>query len=71
MEIQIKATEKLTRVDGVPCRVWEGTTARGIRCIVFVHRVAVHNNDDSSQFDQELQECTPPGMQVALRDILK
>ncbi len=60
MQIQIEATDKLTTMDGVPVRLWEGTTASGIPCKVFVHRIAVHNDHDSSQFEAELAEQMPP-----------
>lgn len=60
MEIVITATEKTTMIDGVPVRLWEGVTSKGIPCKVFVHRIAVHNDDDASQFEAELAEQMPP-----------
>jgi len=60
MRIQIEATEKITTIDGVPVRLWEGVTESGVKCKVFVHRIAVHKDDDSGQFDRELQEQMPP-----------
>ena len=60
MTITIESTEKITHFDGVPVRVWQGTTAAGVRCFVFVHRIAVANNVDQSQFDAELAEQQPP-----------
>jgi hypothetical protein len=62
MEMHISATEKTTTINGVPVRLWEGVTARGTPCKVFIHRIAVHNDDDSSQFDAELQEQMPPAL---------
>lgn len=70
MEIIIEATEKLTHIDGVPVRLWEGTTEAGTKCKVFVHRIAVHNDEDASQFENELQEKMPPGRVFDLRHIL-
>lgn len=70
MEIQITATPHTTHIDGVPCRLWEGVTADGTKCKVFVHRIAVHNDDDSSQFERELAEQLPPGVPIDLRHIL-
>jgi hypothetical protein len=70
MEIQITSTDQLTTIDGVPVRLWEGVTADGVRCKVFVHRLAVHNNDDVSQFAAELNEQLPPGRHVPLSMIL-
>lgn len=70
MKLQIQATEKLTEIAGVPVRLWEGKTESGIPCKVFVHRVAVHNDHDSSQFETELKEQMPPGVKFDLRQIL-
>ena len=70
MTITITATQNVTYLDGVKARVWEGITDRGTKCIVFVHRVAVANDSDCSQFDQELAEQMPPGRIVELRHIL-
>jgi len=70
MQIEITATDQLTTLDGISCRVWEGVTARGVRCKVFVHRIAVHEGEDSAQFDAELREQIPPGYAVPLRDVL-
>ena len=70
MLIQIRATDKLTRIDGVPVRLWEGITDLGTKCKVFVHLIAVHNDHDSTQFERELNEQLPPGSVVDLRHIL-
>ena len=60
MKIVIEATDKLTELDGVPVRLWEGVTDRGVPCKVFVHRIAVHDSEDQTAFRQELQEKLPP-----------
>ena len=70
MKLQITATEKITDIEGVPVRVWEGVAERGIPCVVFVHRIAVHKDHDASQFDAELREQLPPGVKLDLRHIL-
>jgi hypothetical protein len=70
MKVEMTATEKLTKIDGVPVRLWEGTTERGTKCKVFVHRIAVHKDDDASQFEAELREQMPPGVAFDLRHIL-
>ena len=42
MEILIESTDELVHVDGVPCRVWEGTTLQSLVPVkVLVHRLAV------------------------------
>lgn len=57
MKITITSTEKLTNLDGVPVRQWEGVTEAGKQCLVFVHRIAVRNTENGDfQFDRELEE---------------
>jgi hypothetical protein len=70
MKITITSTELMTHMDGVPVRLWEGTTEDGAPCKVFVHRIAVGDEHDSSRFDRELSERFPPGRVVPLRLIL-
>ena len=70
MRITIESTEHLTTIDGVEVRLWEGVTEDGVRCKVFVHRLAVHDDDDSSRFDAELARQLPPGRAIDLRHIL-
>ena len=69
MELLLKATDQITRFDGVECRIWEGTTERGVPCKVFVHRLIAHHNMDCNQFEQELHECMPPGRLVSIKQI--
>lgn len=70
MELRICSTDKITHIDGVLCRVWEGITADGTGCTVFVHRLAVLDTADTTRFDAELQEQLPPGRFLDLREVL-
>ena len=70
MRLMIESTDKLTRMDGVPVRVWEGTCDDGTPCKVFVHRIAVHEDEDAEAFEQEQAEQLPPGRYVPLSMIL-
>jgi hypothetical protein len=70
VRIEISSTNLITALDGVPVRVWEGTTERGVKCKVFVHRLAVANNENQAQFDQELTEQFEPGRAIPLRYVL-
>ena len=70
MEINITATEKLTELDGVPVRLWEGVTAGGVPCEVFVHRIACKLDQDHTEFDRELKEQLPPGRCIPFPMIL-
>jgi hypothetical protein len=69
MTITIESTTKIvdleTRDGGrMPARIWEGTTASGIPVHVFVTRIAVHKDEDHTQFVAELQEHKPPSNRI-------
>jgi len=70
MKIEIESTDKIVDIDGVPVRLWEGYTEHGIKCKAFIHRLAVHNDDDAGQFDRELKEQMQPDSIISLRQIL-
>lgn len=70
IEIQIEPTSDIALIDGVACRRWKGTTKNGVPCEVFVHRIAVHNDQDSSELDDELREMPPPSPAIDLRFLL-
>ena len=70
MKITMIATEKLTQINGVQARLWEGITEQGVKCKVFVHRVLVHKSEDSTQFEKELIEKMPGGVVYNLKYIL-
>jgi hypothetical protein len=70
VKLTIESTDQVTHLEGVPVRVWRGRTERGIACLVFVHRVAVHEASDSAEFERELRDCLPPGWGIALRRVL-
>jgi hypothetical protein len=64
MKVTLESTDRVVMlvVDGhqVPARLWEGETDSGIRCHAFITRIAVHEQDDASQFERELQACRRP-----------
>jgi hypothetical protein len=60
MKIELHSTAQIVELNGVHCRVWEGTTAGGIKLTAFIVRVAVERSDDSSEFERELHETTQP-----------
>ncbi len=64
MKVQLESTTKVItfRIGNteVAARVWEGTTENGIRCHAYITRIAVHNNDDASEFERDLQEHAAP-----------
>ncbi len=70
MKILIESTDQLTRVNGVPVRVWEGTTEAGTPCVVFVHLLSARSDRDCSEFERELKEQLLPAELVDLRRVL-
>jgi hypothetical protein len=70
MTITIEPTGHLVDLDGVQCRLWEGTTDQGVKCKVFVLRVAVHKDEDQSAFEHALKTQLPPGRAISLRQVL-
>jgi len=67
MNVQLHSTQTITTINGVPARVWEGVTEGGIRCHAFITRIAVHENDDATEFEKELMEQHAP-ISADLRD---
>lgn len=70
MKITIESTDKiveLTQPSGsgtVMARIWEGHTESGIQVHCYITRVAVHKDDDTSQFERELKEHRAPSAEV-------
>jgi len=63
MKITIESTSSIVEIDNasiLQCRVWEGVTERGVKVQLLVPRIAVHKDDDVSQFQEELREMSPP-----------
>lgn len=65
MKITVESTTKIVHLSGIPARIWEGRTQTGIPVHVFITRIAVASEADTSQFDRELAECSPPSAEVA------
>lgn len=72
MKITLTSTSKIVMLkpgplaDGVPARVWEGETETGIKVHAFITRIAVKENENTEQFEQELQECEAPSAEVKI-----
>jgi hypothetical protein len=68
MKITFESTSKVitlkTPTGEVPARIWEGVTESGVKCHAYVTRIAVHNDEDSSQFEKELQEHKAPSVEI-------
>ena len=64
MKITIESTTKIVHMNGVPCRIWEGTTATGIPVHCYITLVAVPKDQDPAQFERELEEQKPPSPEI-------
>jgi hypothetical protein len=60
MKITIENTTNLVTVNDVPARIWEGHTESGIPVHCYITRIAVHRDEDTSQFEAELKEQRVP-----------
>lgn len=65
MKLLIESTDRIVQLEQagsvtVPARIWEGTTERGVRCLVFITRVAVREDQDTAEFERDLTETPPP-----------
>lgn len=70
MQITIESTDQVTRIGQVPVRVWNGVTEDGTPCKVFVHRLAVRDDQDTERFVRQLTEQLPPGRFLSLSQIM-
>lgn len=60
MKIELQSTAQVVEVNGVLCRVWEGSTAAGVKLTAFIARVAVERTEDTREFERELRETPQP-----------
>lgn len=59
MRATLESTSKVVTVDGVPARVWEGTTERGVTIVAFVTRVTPLDGDPT-EFEEDLLKVAAP-----------
>ena len=60
MRVTLESTTKTTELNGVPARIWEGTTDSGIPIHAYITRVAVDVENYQGQFEAELEQHRPP-----------
>lgn len=60
MKLTIESTTRVINVNGVPARVWEGTSENGTPVYLAVTRVAVPEGADQAPFQKELQTHKGP-----------
>lgn len=59
-QITIEMTETITKIDGVPCRLWRGRTPAGGQIDVFVHRVGTEEPAAQRELANALLEVAAP-----------
>lgn len=65
MKITIESTTKITHLNGVPARIWEGKTKSGIKLHCYITRVVIDKDETrSEEFERELQEQKIPSPEV-------
>ena len=69
MKIQLESTTKIVQLvtdnGSVPARIWEGTTASGIRCHAYITRIAIDKDEPHpEQFERELKEQRVPSAKI-------
>jgi hypothetical protein len=62
MKISLESTDQVVSLNGVPARVWQGTTESGVSVQAFITRIAVDRADAAAceQVARELRETAPP-----------
>jgi len=67
MRLTIESTPTITEIDGVPCRLWRGTTEGGRPVDVYVHRIGSADPRAQEELDRRLVEM--PAVPRELADI--
>lgn len=62
MKMTVESTTRIVHVNGVPARIWQGTTEDGVAVVVAVTRLAVAKAADAHEFERDLVEHAPPGV---------
>ena len=64
-KITLESTDKTVHVNGVECRLWEGTTERGVPIHAYIALLGIANGLDASELEAELKERRPPSREIA------
>lgn len=63
MKITLESTTRTVTVNGVPARIWEGTTETGTKVYACITRIAIAKDEPGevvAQFDHDLSKCRQP-----------
>lgn len=65
MKVTIESTTKVIEFNGLPARIWEGTTDSGIKVHCYITRVAIDKDETrTEEFEKELQEQKVPSPEI-------
>lgn len=64
MKVTLESTTRVVKLNGMPCRIWEGETVGGVKCHAYIARVAAKDDQDLSQFNTELEDKRAPSPEV-------
>ena len=67
MILTLESTREIVTWNGIPCRVWQGSSAGGVPVTAFIARIAVPGDRDTSELDAELLETEAPNVVVVAR----
>ncbi len=62
--LEMKTSTPLDTGATMPARVWEAETKNGVRCHLYVTRIAVADEEDQSEFKAELEQHEPPTVEI-------
>ena len=68
MKISAEPTAILTKIDGIPVRLWTARTESGVAFIMFVHRCVVPKEADNAEFEAGLREL-PQARELSLPEV--
>jgi hypothetical protein len=71
MKIMMESTDYVLTVNGVECRVWNAVTENNTQCFVFVHRIAVANEESQEEFEALEGISTPGTLTITKSNMLK
>ncbi len=65
MKATIESTTKIIHLNGMPARIWEGTTESGIKIHCYITRVAIDKDEPrADEFQKELEEQKTPSIEI-------
>lgn len=71
MKLTLEPTDRIQTVDGVPHRIWQGTTDQGTPVLAYVRAVSAQTHDEAALavFDRELQALPAPRRELVSFDM--